>query len=237
MDCLIPPCRIQIVGTALQKSFSSLGGKMKLLSFTLVALVVVASSQSASGRVDAEILDIADLNLEDVTSENHVTHVGINQASEVTTSFLQHSGKRAAKAADISRVVLAFLHKNIAALRGEQKSISKDLEDAQNAQADAQNLYDQAKKGIGKDSSELESAAAKSSKADEACSEAIRVADAALKALKSSGKSSSSNDGQKVDHDAARREIAVIMAMKEKLDEVWINMINMMYVREIKCAL
>jgi hypothetical protein len=135
-------------------------------------------------------------------------------ASNDGSNFVPDVSSGAVKGADISKVMIDALDKNIKALEESHNAITKVWQDAKKAQDSAQTLFDEATNQFGSRKRSMETGAEKSAGAEAMCSKAnnaVTAANGALAQATSDSKAASAS----VD-----KEIEIIMHLKSKLTEV-----------------
>jgi len=160
-----------------------------------VRISVVSVSNHASMRWDALQLN-----------ENGLANDGSNFVPDVSSN--------AVKGADISKVMLDALSKNVAALQASQDAITKVWQEAKNAQAAAQALFDAASSDLSIRKLAMEASAGKSAAAQTACSNSDNVMNTANGAL-----AQATTESQTISA-SSDKEIAVILQLKDKLQEL-----------------
>jgi hypothetical protein len=135
-------------------------------------------------------------------------------ASNDGSNFVPDVSSGAVKGADISKVMIDALDKNIKALEESHNAITKVWQDAKKAQDSAQTLFDEASNQFGSRKRSMETGAEKSAGAEAMCSKANNAVTAANGAL-AQATSDSKTVSASVD-----KEIEIIMHLKGKLTEV-----------------
>lgn len=130
------------------------------------------------------------------------------------SNFVPDVSSGAVKGADISKVMIDALDKNIKALEESHNAITKVWQDAKKAQDTAQTLFDEASNQFNSRKRSMETVAEKSAGAEEMCSKANNAVSAANGAL-----AQATSDSQTVSA-TVDKEIAIIMHLKGKLTEV-----------------
>ena len=130
------------------------------------------------------------------------------------SNFVPDISSNAVKGADISKVMLDALSKNVAALQASQDAITKVWQEAKDAQAAAQALFDAASSDLSIRKLAMEASAGKSAAAETACSNADNVMNTANGAL-----AQATTESQTISA-SSDKEIAVILQLKGKLQEV-----------------
>lgn len=143
-----------------------------------------------------------------------VLQLNENGLSNDGSNFVPDVSSGAVKGADISKVMIDALDKNIKALEESHNAITKVWQEAKKAQDTAQTLFDEASNQFNSRKRSMEAVAEKSAGAEAMCSKANNAVSAANGAL-----AQATSDSQTVSA-TVDKEIAIIMHLKGKLTEL-----------------